>query len=272
MVLWDFETVAHDHSRFADTHLTIKPHLTISDIRWISELREQLEKSGLAVDDIRRLIEGARFFKDHGFNVSEMLVTFSEYKGRENAISGQERQLGILKQKSKEIESENNWKVQLLEERRLKNSELDALKKLGSGLIELRRLHHIILELEEERGALPVEPRIVVKEFFDSLEKYYHDYLDLGKKVQELKNEVKKLKEVREAFIDFLNLTQATVELIESLRRKGLTKDHIAEALKGIEEARLAASASSKEEKSLEKDSKSSDYKSEGQKSEKKNP
>ncbi len=81
MVLWDFETVAHDHSRFADTHLTIKPHLTISDIRWISELREQLEKSGLAVDDIRRLIEGARFFKDHGFNVSEMLVTFSEYKG-----------------------------------------------------------------------------------------------------------------------------------------------------------------------------------------------
>lgn len=69
-----------------------------------------------------------------------------------------------------------------------------------------------------------------------------------------------------------MNLTQATVELIESLRRKGLTKDHIAEALKGIEEARLAASASSKEEKSLEKDSKSSDYKSEGQKSEKKNP
>jgi esterase/lipase superfamily enzyme len=50
-----------------------------SDLNSKSHLRDELEKYGLEVDDLSKLADGARFFKDSKFSVEEMLMKFSSF-------------------------------------------------------------------------------------------------------------------------------------------------------------------------------------------------
>lgn len=63
-----------------------------------------MKKCGLTIDDLLKLVGASQFFKDNGFDVEEMLMTFSSYKKMEMAIAGQEQLLAALRQRSLQIE------------------------------------------------------------------------------------------------------------------------------------------------------------------------
>jgi hypothetical protein len=73
-----------------------------------------------------------------------------------------------------------------LEENKLKNKELEELKKMGFGLWGLKTLRNLVAELAIENGQ-PVERGEAVKMFVSDIEKYYPDYLRLRGKVNQLK-------------------------------------------------------------------------------------
>jgi hypothetical protein len=56
-----------------------------SDLNWNANLRDELEKHGLEVDDVSKVVEATRFFMDSRFSVKEMLTRFSNFKGVHNA-------------------------------------------------------------------------------------------------------------------------------------------------------------------------------------------
>jgi hypothetical protein len=126
-------------------------------------------------------------FKNNGFDVEEMLMTFSSYKKMEMAIASQEQLLAALRQRSLQIEQENKSQEELLAERRLKNSELDGLKEMGFGLKELKILRNLITEIAAEKGR-SIENNEAVRKFISDIEDHYDDYLRLRDKVSQLES------------------------------------------------------------------------------------
>ncbi|MGH9911967.1 MAG: hypothetical protein ACRD4W_05950 [Nitrososphaeraceae archaeon] len=221
-----------------------------TDVRWKLLLQEQLEKNGLAFDDIPKFVEGMRVFKDQGFHAIETVKTFSSYNEKQREIVMQMQTLAMLRQSSSEIEQNNQAEEKLLEERRLKNSELEAIKRMGFGLFELKRLHYLMNEIAEESGA-PTEQNAAVKKFFDDLEDNYGEYVDLGKKVYERRIELRNLAESQNLMAAVLNLSPEVLNMTQSLIKAGITKTDIVRITKMIIEAHLSQPKKTAEENSL---------------------
>jgi len=157
-----------------------------SDLKWKTDLRAELERNGLEVDDPSKLVEATRFFKDSLVNVEEILMRFSNFKGMENAIQGQEYQLELLRRKCGDLKEMTRKEEEGLAMRKLKNREIDELKSMGFGLWELKTLRNLITELATENGQ-EVENGEVVKRFIADIENHYTDYLRLRSKVNQLR-------------------------------------------------------------------------------------
>lgn len=221
-----------------------------TDVRWKLVLQEQLEKKGLALDDIPKFVEGMRVFKDQGFNAIEMVKTFSSYNEKQREIVMQMQTLAILRQSNSEIEQKNQAQEKLLEERRLKNSELEAIKGMGFGLSELKRLHYLMNEIAEESGA-PTEQNAAVKKFFDDLEDNYGEYVNLGKKVYERRIELRNLAAAQNLMAAVLNLSPEVLNTTQLLIKAGITKGDIVRITKMIIETHLSQPKKTAGENSL---------------------
>jgi len=136
-------------------------------------------------DNSSKVVEAARFFDDSRFGVEEMLMKFSRLKGMEKAALDQERQLEILKKKSRRLEEMIQHQDGQLAERKLKNRELDELKEMGFGLWDLKVLRNLVTELAIENGQ-PTQNGVAVKKFVSDIEIRYPDYLRLREWVSQL--------------------------------------------------------------------------------------
>jgi phage-related minor tail protein len=172
-----------------------------------------MKKCGLTIDDLLKLVGASQFFKDNGFDVEEMLMTFSSYKKMEMAIASQEQLLAALRQRSLQIEQENKSQEELLAERRLKNSELDGLKEMGFGLKDLKILRNLITEIAAEKGR-SIENNEAVRKFISDIEDHYDDYLRLRDKVSQLES-------AKSTMLAFLGASSRLGEAALSFIRRG---------------------------------------------------
>jgi hypothetical protein len=191
------------------------------DLEWKSELSDEMKKYELTIDDLLKLVGASRFFKEHGFNLEEMLMTFSSYMEMEGAIASQKSLLEGLKGKSLEVEQENKFQEELLAECRLANFELDSLKELGFGLKEFKTLRNLLTEISAATG-LSVEDNAPVKRLLSDIENHYPDYLNLRGRVNELKNVeqfqlayVSTLPHLRNAVSSFLRKGPAQADVLK---------------------------------------------------------
>lgn len=99
-----------------------------------------------------RLVEYARFFKDNKWDITEMLDTFSSYDEMLRKVMNQELEFERLNTSSLLLRQQNEMEENLLQQRRIKNAELESLKRMGFGLVELKILYNIIVELAAENG------------------------------------------------------------------------------------------------------------------------
>ena len=174
--------------------LTEKKRSLESDLNWKANLRAELEKHGLDVNNPSILLKAARYFEESGFTIEEMLGRFSSFKGMENAILGQAQQVEISKKRNHDLEEMIKSQDEILAERRLKNRQLDELKQMGFGLWELKVLRNLVTELavENSKGTengKGIENAALVKGFISDMESHYPDYLRLRDRISEMKTE-----------------------------------------------------------------------------------
>src|SRR5919106_1287888 len=200
-----------------------------AELSWNWSLREELMKQGLMADDISRLVDAARFFKDNKFSLQELLIKFSNVKGMENAVQGYEQRLEFLKQQCRSLEQTTQFQDELLAERKFKNRELDQLKELGFGLWDLKLLRNLVTELAHENGQEDVKDNAaVVKKFISDIENHYDDYLHLREKVGQLKED-------EETYRAFMVRMGPLGPAVSSFLRRGPTRDDIQKVIKLIE-------------------------------------
>jgi hypothetical protein len=140
---------------------------------------DELRKRELTIDDLFTLVGASQFFKDRGFNVAEMFMTFSSYKKMEGEIVNQQKLLAALNKRILEVEQESKFEEELLAEKRLKNSELDKLKEMGFGLGELTAIRNMANEMAIE-SCKSTERGEAVREFISDIENHLHDYLRIA--------------------------------------------------------------------------------------------
>lgn len=158
------------------------------DLKWTTDLRTELERNGLEVDEPLKLVKATRFFKDSIVNVNEILTVFLNFKGMVNAIQGQAYQLEKLRQEYRDLEAKKQMEEERLKERKLKNRELDESRSMGFGLWEFKTLRNLINEIGIENG-LEVKNGEAVKRFISDIENHYADYLKLRNKVKQLRDD-----------------------------------------------------------------------------------
>ena len=155
---------------------------------WSLQLRNELQKYGLDVSNIRRLVDGARLFSDNKHSINEMVVAYSNYQTLLYTIATIKATVGEMTERLATIQAENKVEEDLLQQRRLKNSELDLLKSMGFGLEEFKTLRSVIVEFASEKGQL-AEEGIAVRDFMSDIESHHFDYTRLRKTVDQLKTQ-----------------------------------------------------------------------------------
>jgi hypothetical protein len=199
-----------------------------AELSWNWSLREELMNQGLMADDVSRLVDAARFFKDNKFSLQELLIKFSSLKGMENAVQGYEQRLEFLKQQCRSLEQTTQVQDELLAERKFKNRELDRLKELGFGLWDLKLLRNLVTELAHENDQEDVKDNAaVVKKFISDIENHYDEYLHLRKKVGQLKAD-------EETYRALMATMGPLGPAVSSFLHRKPTKDDIREVIKVI--------------------------------------
>ena len=135
-------------------------------------------------------------------------------------VADQKSTLENLTDRCMQIEAANKAQEDLLQRRRLKNAELDSLKKMGLGLREFKILHSLIVELATENGK-STENGDAVKNFISDVENHHYDYIRLRKAVEDLKNR-------QELFIALTSKQSRLSKAIDALlRKKGTTDEDV---------------------------------------------
>lgn len=190
------------------------------EIQWTTELRDELRKYGLDVSNISRLVECARFFSENSCDVSEMVGTFSSYEKMQRSHINLEAEIRNLKNNFSQIQQQSIIEESLLQQRKLKNNELESLKEMGFGLRELKTLRNIICESAAENGQ-STENCDAVKNFISDIENHHHDYLSLRRKVDDLKDQQSTIFALNAAASD---LGMASMAF---LSKNGITNDDV---------------------------------------------
>jgi hypothetical protein len=195
-----------------------------AELKFDNELKEKLKAKRLQIKDILETADLASFVKESGYGIREVtqrFATFSQLDTACNFINHKVLKEGL---KHDRLLREN----EILEEAKSKSSqrlqELELLEEKGFGLAEFKMLHNLINEIAAQRG-LSTEYNAAVKIFFEGLLDHYYDYLDLTKKSEQLKLEIRKLREYKDMIIIALNLSQEIYKSSELLARKGIKKE-----------------------------------------------
>lgn len=212
------------------------------------EYKEKLKLSGLKKDDLADCIDLGRMVKGFGYSVHEITERFSSFAELEDSLASLHNRItheGIrhdqLTRANAELEESNSKYSQRLRE-------LVLLDKMGFGLLQFKQLRHLVEEIAEALG-VPIDENAAVRWFFQNLVEHYHDYLDLGKTVQELESKIHELHTQRAHQLVALNLTLDVKEEVDSLVRMGVKKDDIKTIAKLIRQERLSKSRPPEPEK-----------------------
>lgn len=164
-------------------------HMTLADLKWYSDTKEQLKKYGIPVDDLSKFTKAVKWLSDAGYDVNEMVNTFSGFRAMRCVTHNRFTYLNTLEKNISTLEEKNASLEKSIASHTQTISKLDELARLGIGLKELSTIHSIITE---SATANCLDPKLAWKKFFKDLEKY-HAKLGFEKEIQDQRTCLKKL-------------------------------------------------------------------------------
>lgn len=210
-----------------------------TDMGLAKELKDKLEAEGIQPDDILKNVHLAVIVKRSGYSVQEAMERLSALSGLEDAAITMKNKIIHAGLKHDYLIKENASLEDHIHKNSQKIRELDFLKNKGFGLSELKQLHYLINEIEEHDERRVEQNGDAVKKFFDSLRDHYHEYCNLGKKVNELHSDIANINWARNYLSVSLNLTPEVNKTVELLVRKGIKKDELPDIVKKVVENHL---------------------------------
>ena len=134
--------------------------MTASDIQWYSDLKAELEKYGIPVDDISKFAKIVDGIKQYGYDLDKVLNEFSNLellalkrKDLQQNVQALEVKLANLNHACNMAEIKANFYNETI-------SKYSMLETIGFGLKELTLLSNIVNEIIDANNILPETGRL----------------------------------------------------------------------------------------------------------------
>ena len=190
--------------------------ITEKHLNWYVGVKSELKGSGLEVADVKEFVSAVKWVKENRVNLSQVIKQFPSSQILFRQVTILQDRIGHLEQVETEMENAING-------RHLKLSEIENIKALGFGLKELKSLHQTLGEIYEAHD-LASTTESTAKRFMADIEKDYVPLVGFKAKIEELKNECKKLNEERNRLSARIDTIPFLGSTLSALFRKGLTE------------------------------------------------
>jgi predicted acetyltransferase len=158
--------------------------MTATDLKWYSNLKAELRKYDIPVDDISKFAKAVNGIRELGYDVGKVIREFSDYESVEtqrkmlqDSVKMLQNELNHLSQKCSSLENTVNSHEQII-------SIFKELDGMGFGLEELKLLWNTINEITVANN-IPLNE--AQRKFFKDIEEQYDKKLGFESKVQNLK-------------------------------------------------------------------------------------
>jgi predicted nucleic acid-binding Zn-ribbon protein len=198
--------------------------ITSIRLKWYSDLRAELGKYGIPVDDISKLAKLVNSVKQYQYDVENVINEFLDseirrlnYKYLEENVSRLENRKKYLELECITLETKISMHNQVL-------SKYFFLETLGFGLNQLQYLWTTVNEIARENN---IPPKEAVTKFLSDVERQYNNKLGFESKLESLRNEVNKLnQELATLRMGLLSLPLVGPKLV-TLAQNGITERDI---------------------------------------------
>ena len=150
-------------------NLLEREKISIETIEWQDNIKQELEKEGIPVDDLQLLVQCVKGIKKKNYDPSQVVLQYSDYNGLNKIIEA----LEISKEKGgielQDIESKLSLLKNEINKNSLKLDKVGQLEKIGFGLQELKILDSTLKEIALEND---LENDLVLQKFFSDLTEY----------------------------------------------------------------------------------------------------
>jgi hypothetical protein len=166
--------------------------MTATELKWHSDIKAELRKYGIPVDDIPKFAKAVNGLAEYGYDVVKIISEFSESQSREtrqkmleDSVRMLQNEYNFLGQKCSSLENTVNSHEQII-------SILKELEAMEFGPEELKLLWNTINEIAAANNMPLYEAQ---QKFFKDVEEQYDNKLGFESKVQNLRLEINKLSE-----------------------------------------------------------------------------
>ena len=160
--------------------------MTSSTLTWYSNLKVELSKYGIPIEDVSLFAKAVRGLGHYGYDVNKIIAEFSELDFLKRQLQFYRSINPTLENKYVKLNEECSSLEQTVNSYRQKISVCDELEQLGFGLKELKLLWHTINEITEANN---ISSENAVQKFFQDVEEQYDDKLGFESKLDKLRSD-----------------------------------------------------------------------------------
>jgi hypothetical protein len=166
--------------------------ITAAELKWYSDLKAELRKYDIPVDDIPKFAKAVNGIKQYGYDVGKVISEFSDYESRVTRNQVLERSVKMLKSEVNYLSQQCSFAQNTLNSYSRTISALEELQAMGFGVKELKLLWNTVNEIAVANNIPLYEAQ---QKFFKDVEEQYDNKLGFESKVQKLQLEINKLSE-----------------------------------------------------------------------------
>jgi hypothetical protein len=160
--------------------------MTASDLQWYSNLKAELTKYRIPVEDVSLFAKAVRGMAHYGYDINKIISEFSELDFLKRQLQFHRYTIPALQNRLAKLAGDCTSFGQMLNFNRQKLSVSDELEQMGFGLKELKLLWHTINEISEANN---INSDQSVQKFFNDVEGQYDDKLGFESKLAKLRSE-----------------------------------------------------------------------------------
>ncbi|MGB8937541.1 MAG: hypothetical protein WCC17_20820 [Candidatus Nitrosopolaris sp.] len=164
--------------------------MTSSGLKWYSELREELRKYGISVDDIQKLAKLVNHLKQYDYNVEKVINEFSDLEGLRLHRKYLQETTPSWENRNKDLKRRCSTLEALIATHNQVLSKYHDLEIMGFGLNQLQFLCTTVNAIARENN-IPLSE--AATKFLSDVERQYNNKLGFESTVEGLRNEVNKL-------------------------------------------------------------------------------
>lgn len=162
-------------------------HMTAVELKSYSELKEELGRYGIPIDDISKFAKAVWGISQKGYDVGKVIEEFSDLESARNDYWSYQASMPSLKKKYDDLNQECSMLEQSVNFYKQRLSLYDELQTIGFGLKELKLLHNTINEIADANNI----PRDQAhQKFYKDIEEEYDDKVGLELQLNKLRSEI----------------------------------------------------------------------------------